>query len=50
MELAKYTTEHLVCYQTTDSVGNKHYQIFESDNMSKPICIYVDRSTMHLAD
>lgn len=50
MDLVKYTTAHLVCHLVKDNVGNKHYQIFESDNMSKPICIYVDRSTMHLAD
>ena len=48
--LLKYTTKHLVCNQAKDSVGNIHYQIFESDNMTKPVCIYVDKHTMHLAD
>ena len=46
----KFTTEHLVCYQTKDGVGNSHHQIYELDKYDKPICIYVDRSTMHLAD
>lgn len=50
MKLIKFTTQNLVCYHAKDSVGNSHYQIYELDKYDKPVCIYVDRSTMHLAD
>lgn len=50
MKLIKFTTKNLVCYHTKDGVGNEHYQIYELDKYDKPICIYVDRKTMHLAD
>lgn len=50
MKLIKFTTQNLVCYHTKDSVGNPHYQIYELDKFEKPICIYVDRNTMHLAE
>ena len=50
MKLIKFTTQNLVCYHAKDGVGNSHYQIYELDNYSKPICIYVDRNTIHLAE
>ena len=42
----KYTTEHLICFFAKDEKGQEHYQIFEKENLSEPMAIYVDRNTM----
>lgn len=48
--VVKYETEHLTCNIAKDEKGNSYYQIWEKENKEKPIALYVDRQTMHLAD
>lgn len=45
MQVIKYSTEHLVCHKVEDK-----YLIFEKGDMKNPICIYIDKKTMWLAD
>lgn len=44
MKVVKYSTEHLVCYETENG-----HQIFEKENPNEPICIYVNMNVMHLS-
>lgn len=48
--LVKYETKHLTCNIAKDEKGNSYHQIWEKENKEKPIALYVDRQTMHLAD
>ena len=48
--VVKYETEHLTCNIAEDEKENSYYQIWEKENKEKPIALYVDRQTMHLAD
>lgn len=48
--LVKYETRHLACNIAKDEKGNSYHQIWEKENKEKPIALYVDRQTMHLAD
>lgn len=50
MKIMKYQTKNLACYYAKDSVGNDHYQIYEIGEYDIPICIYVDRNTIHLSE
>lgn len=55
--VVKYSTEHLICYLDNNDrgeiyhkIGEIYHKIFEKENMKEPIAIYVDRTTMHLAN
>ena len=48
--IVKYETEHLTCNIAKDEKGNPYHQIWEKENKEKPIALYVDQQTMHLAN
>lgn len=41
----KYETKHLKCLLCKDEKGQQHYQIFEKENMTKPVVIYINNRT-----
>ena len=45
MDVIKYSTEHLVCYNTETA-----YLIFEKEDLENPICIYENKSSMKLSE
>lgn len=50
MKVIKYTTEHLQCFRCFDKLGQGHYQIYEKENQEKPVAIYINKTSMKLAD
>ena len=48
--VVKYSTKHLICYLDKNDRGEIYHKIFEKEDMKEPIAIYVNRTTMHLAN
>lgn len=46
----KTRTEHLVCNLAKDSKGQPYYQIWDKENTGKPLLLYVNAHTIHIAE
>lgn len=51
MRVLKYSTEHLVCFETKDQKSQSHHQIFEKENQEQPVAIYAhELNKLHLSN